>query len=112
MQCPRCYDEEISGTGLNRLIRKFHVEMEEVDYTNGYRFYQCPRCLETRKQKSGFFSSGLVEHSSIEEVKEISEKPSEGGKALGAVLTIGLLGAATIALGAALSSSGSSSEKE
>jgi len=89
MECPSCYNEEVHGSGFNRVSKRYHLPMERVGYDSGYNFYQCPRCTMIRKQQTGFMSSGLIENVSNEEVKDIVERSSKGGNALGAFVLIG-----------------------
>jgi hypothetical protein len=100
MQCPNCYDEEIHGFGINRVVKKVHLQMENVCYEDGYEYFQCPRCAMTRKQRTGFFSSGPIENASPKEVKEMAEKSSGGG---GIAAVVGL-GVAALLVGAMFSS--------
>lgn len=98
MQCPNCCDEEIHGSGFNRVIKKVHLDMERVCCEDGYDFFQCPRCAMTRKRKSKFLSSGPIESSSPDEAKKAAESSSG---ALAAVVGIGL---AILVIGAVASS--------
>jgi len=79
MECPNWHNEEINGTGFNRVIKKIHLKMEHVGYEDGYDYYQCPRCAVTRKQKNSFLSSGLTENLHHEEIKKIAEKSASVG---------------------------------
>ncbi|QTA82771.1 Uncharacterized protein dnl_51540 [Desulfonema limicola] len=89
MECTHCYNEETHGSGFNRVIKRSHLSMVNICNENGYEYYQCPRCAMTRKQKSGFWSPGLIENVSPVEIREIAEKSSEGSGVLGGVLIVG-----------------------
>lgn len=91
MQCPNCFDEEVSGNRFERTVKRVHLEMEEVCNENGFNFYQCPRCLMTRKRKSGFFTSGVIENTTTEEANRAVEVSTKNaGSALGAIVGIGI----------------------
>lgn len=89
MECPNCYNEEVHGSGFDRIVKRSYLSMERVGYDADYDYYQCPRCTLLRKQQTGFMSSGLIENMSHEEAKDMVERASKGGSAFGALVLIG-----------------------
>lgn len=98
MQCPRCYDEEVIGAGLSRVVKKSFLEMEAKSSDFEFDYHQCPRCLTMRKQRRGFGYAKIIESVSPEETTALASK-NTGGEGLGAVLLLGavaLVGMAVI----------------
>ena len=91
MECSRCYTKKSRGRGRN------YLQMKHVDTHDGYKYYQCPRCGRTKKQKIKLFSDGIIENVSRREARKVSKKSGSG---LGAVIGLGL---AALLIGAALS---------
>jgi len=89
MECPRCFDQETYGMGVNRVIKKQHLEMDYVAYDDDYSYYQCKRCGKIRKQQNGFFLSGIIEDVSPGEARELIKKSSKGMGLFGTLFLIG-----------------------
>ena len=109
MQCPSCYDEEIHGTGFNRVVKKTYLEMEEVCWEGGYMYHQCPRCTKTRK-RSGLFSPGLIESASPEEVRDVALRKSQSGSGIKKAVVASAIGIGAVLLIGAIASSSKDSE--
>ena len=97
MQCSKCYDKEIVGSGRTKAVSRIYLKMNIICTEGGWTYHQCPRCSTAKRQRVSFWSPGIIENVSVDEAAVAAKKAAdEPVDVVGAILKIGALALLTV----------------